>query len=170
VTLQDRPDARCGDDDAHGGQFAVDAAVAPLGILLRQQRHHGGGSLGDSRSTGSAVRVGPAFGDKVAVPAQQGRRLDEEVLETLSGEQSCESRKHRSIRPFQRGSVHLAAQHCHRMAQHDDLDSEVRIFASDEADQLEDAAVRPVEEREGHGPGCSPCPALAVKAQLTGHG
>ncbi len=34
------------------------------------------------------------------------------------------------------------------MAQHDDLDREVRIFATDEADQLKYAAVRPVEERE----------------------
>jgi hypothetical protein len=33
----------------------------------------------------------------------------------------------------------LASEHRHLVAQHDDLDREVRIFASDEADQLEDA-------------------------------
>ncbi len=68
-------------NDAHGGQFAVDAAVAPLGILLRQSEHQCSGSLDDGRSTESAVRVGPALGDNVPVPAQQGRRSDEEVPE-----------------------------------------------------------------------------------------
>ena len=36
------------------------------------------------------------------------------------------------------------------MAQHDDLDREVRVLATGEPDQLEDATERPVQEREGH--------------------
>ena len=36
------------------------------------------------------------------------------------------------------------------MAEHDDLDGEIGIAATDEPDQLEDATERPVEEREGH--------------------
>lgn len=88
------------------------------------------------------MRVGPALGDKIPVPAQQGCRLDEEVLETLAGEQSCQARQQRSICRFQRGSVDLASEHRHLVAQHDNLDREVRIFASDEADQLDDAAER----------------------------
>jgi hypothetical protein len=42
--------------------------------------------------------------------------------------------------------VDLASKDCHLVAQHDDLDSEVRVTATDESDQLEDAAERPVEE------------------------
>ena len=36
------------------------------------------------------------------------------------------------------------------MPQDDDLDREIRVTAADESDELEDAAERPVEEREGH--------------------
>jgi hypothetical protein len=147
VALQDRPDARGGDDDPHGGQFAVDAAVAPLGILLRQSEHHGRGPLRDSRSTWPAVRVGPALGDEIPVPAQQGGRLNEEVSETLAGEQSCQSGQHRPVRRLGRRSVHLASQHCYLVAQHD---GEIGVTAEDESDQLEDAPERPREEREGH--------------------
>ena len=170
VALQRRPDARGCDDDARAGQFAVDAAVAPLGILLRQTEHHCGGFLGDGRSTRSAMGERPALGDEVPVPAQQGCRLDEEAPERLAGEQSCQSGQHRSICRLKRWSVHLASEHRHLVAQDHDLDGEVRISATDEADQLQHAAERPVEEREGHGPGCSPRPAPAVKVQLTADG
>ena len=36
------------------------------------------------------------------------------------------------------------------MAQYDDLDSEIRVPATGESDELEEAAEGPVEEREGH--------------------
>jgi hypothetical protein len=74
VTLQDRPDARGGDDNVHGGKLTVDAAVAPLLILLRKREDERGGSLRGARSTGPAVRVGPVPGDEVPVPAQQSFR------------------------------------------------------------------------------------------------
>jgi len=77
--------------------------------------------------------------------------LDEEVPETLAGEQACQSGQHRSICGLERWSVHLASEDRHLMTQDHDLDREVRISATDEADQLQHAAVRPVEEREGHG-------------------
>ena len=95
--------------------------------------------------------VGPALGDEVSVPAQQGRRLDEEVPEMLAGEQSCESRHRRPVRRVQRRSVDLAPQYRHLVAQHDDLDGEIGVTTEDESDELEDAAERLVEEREGHG-------------------
>jgi hypothetical protein len=47
--------------------------------------------------------------------------------------------------------VDLAAQDGHLVAQHDDLDGEIGVTAADESDELDDAAERPVEEREGHG-------------------
>jgi hypothetical protein len=148
----------------------VDAAVAPLGILRRQSEDQRGGAFRESRSTGSAVPVAPAFGDEVSAPAQQGRRLDEEVSEAVAKEQSCESRQHRPACRLERWSVHLASKHRHLLAQHDDLGGEVRVTATDESDQLKHAAKRAVEEREGHGPGCSPRPGPAVKMQLTADG
>jgi len=150
VTLQDRPDARGGDGDAHGGELAVDAAVAPLWILLRQPEHQRGGSLRDARPTGPTVRVGTVPDDEVPVPTQQGCRLDEEVPESPAGKQSCESRQHRSICRLQRRSVDLAPEDRHLVAQHDDLNGEIHVTATDEADQPQHLAERPVEEREGH--------------------
>ena len=79
MAFQDRPHARGGDDDADGGELTVDATVAPLWVLLRQAEDESGGSFRDARPAGPAVRVGPAFGDEVPVPAQQSFWLDEEV-------------------------------------------------------------------------------------------
>ena len=128
------------------------AAVAPLGILRRQAEHHGRGALRDSRSTGSALRVGPQrLATRFPVPAQQGRRLDEEASEMSAGEQSCESRQHRPVGRLQRWSAHLASQDRHLVAQQDDLDGDIGVTAEDASDELEDAVERPVEEREGRG-------------------
>ena len=150
MTLQDRPDVRGGHDDAHGGEFAVDPAIAPLRILLRRPEDERGGSLRDARPTGPAVGIGPAFGDEVPVLAQQNFWLDEEAPETLAGEQSREPSQHRSIRRLQHRLVDLASEDCHLVAQHDDLDGEIRVAVTDESDELKDTAERPVEEREGH--------------------
>ncbi|MHB8289153.1 MAG: hypothetical protein ACYDEY_07950 [Acidimicrobiales bacterium] len=81
------------------------------------------------------------------MPTQQGCQLDEEVPETLAGEQSCESRQHRPIRRCERWSVRLASEDRHLVTQDYDLDREVRVSATDEADQLQHAAERPVEQR-----------------------
>jgi hypothetical protein len=62
--------------------------------------------------------------------------LDEELPDTLAGEQSCQPGQHCSIRRLERWSVHLASQDCHLVAQHDEFDGEVRISARDEAEQL----------------------------------
>lgn len=150
VTLQDRPDARGGDGDAHGGELTVDAAVAPSRVLLRQAEDECGRSLRDARPTGPAVRIRPALGDEVPVPTQQGCRLDEEVPESPAGEQTCEPRQNRSVGRLQCRSVNLAPEDRHLVAQHDDLDGEIRVTAPNESDELEDTAERPVEEREGH--------------------
>ena len=146
MTLQDRPNARGRDDDAHGGELTVDAAVAPGRVLLREAEHEGGGPLGDGRSTRPAVRVGPAPGDEVPVPAQQGRRLDDEVPETRAGEHPCERGQHRSICRLERRSVDVASEDRHLVAQHHDFNGEIDIAAPGEPVQLEGAAERPVEE------------------------
>jgi hypothetical protein len=96
--------------------------------LLRQPEDERGGSLGDRRSTGSAVREGPAFGDEGSMPAQQSCGLEEEPLEMLAGEQPCES---------QRPAVGLATEDRHFVSDHDDLDNEVSVAAADKSDQPE---------------------------------
>ncbi|HVA07388.1 MAG TPA: hypothetical protein VNG12_11670 [Acidimicrobiales bacterium] len=50
----------------------------------------------------------------------------------------------------QSGSVDLAAQHRHLVAQHDDLDRQIVLSAAREADKLGHANERQVEERVHH--------------------
>ena len=85
------------------------------------------------------------------MPTQQGRRLDEELVASVASEQPCEPGQHRAICRLQRGAVNLASQDCRLVTQDHDLDGEVGVTATGESDQLEDAAERSVEEREGHG-------------------
>ena len=141
------------------GELTVDAAVAPVGVLLCQPQDKRGGARRNARPTGPAPRVGPALGDEVAVPAQQGCWLDEEASESSAGEHSCQSRQHRPVRRLQRRSVDLALQDRHLVSEHDDLHGEIGVTAVDESDELEGTAERSVEEREGH------CRMLAVGAR-----
>jgi hypothetical protein len=53
-----------------------------------------------------------------------------------------------SLDPGLRRSVDVASEDRYLMAQHDDLDREVRVLATGEPDQLEDSAERPVQERD----------------------
>jgi hypothetical protein len=165
VALQDGPDARGGDDDAYGDKLIVDAAVAPVRVLLREAEHEGGGPLGDGRSTRSAVGMRPAPGDEVPGPAQQSFWSDEEAPESTTREQSYESRQHRPVRRLERRSVDLASEECHLVAQHDDLDGEIGVASANESDELEGAAERQTEEREGH---CWMLAALGSRRQRGG--
>ncbi len=128
----------------------MDPPVAPRRVLLRQAEDERGSSLRDGRSTWPTVWVRPALGDEGPVPAQQRCRLDEEASETLAGKESRQPRQDRSIGRLQHWSVDLASQHRHLVTQHDDFDREVCVTATGEPNQLEDAAERPVEQREGH--------------------
>jgi hypothetical protein len=62
------------------------------------------------------------------------------VPTTLAGEQSCQPHHDRPVGNPQHCSVHLASKHRYLMALHDDLDCEVRVAATGESSELEDAA------------------------------
>ena len=126
----------------------MDAPVAPLGIFLRQSEDERSVPR-DRRSTGPAVRVSPALGDEVAVPAEQGCRLDEEASETPTGQESCQAGQDRPVGRLQRGRWtwrRRTATSWRSMT----TSIARSLSATDEPDQLEDAAERPIEEREGH--------------------
>ena len=61
----------------------------------------------------------------------------------------------------------LASSDCHLVAQHDDLDGEIGVTSANESDELEGAAERQVEEREGH---CWMLVALGSRRQSAGRG
>jgi hypothetical protein len=75
----------------------VDPAVAPPRVVLRQPDDESSSSLGDGRPARTAVWVGPALGDEVTVPAQQGCWLHEDASETMAREQSCQPGEQRSV-------------------------------------------------------------------------
>ena len=76
--VQDGPDGGGADLVAEAGEFAVDASVSPGGVLGGQADDQGAQAGGDGRSTGSDGLGGPAAGDELAVPAQDGGRGDEQ--------------------------------------------------------------------------------------------
>jgi len=109
--------------------------------------------------------IRPALGDEVPVPAQRSFWSDEEAPESTTRELSCESRQHRPVRRLERRSVDLASEDCHLVAQHDDLDGEIGVTSANESDELEGAAERQVEVREGH---CWMLAALGSRRQSAG--
>ena len=57
---------------AEADQLALDSSVAPGGILAGHLQHQGSDLRCGGWSAWSSVRVGPAVGDELGVPAQQG--------------------------------------------------------------------------------------------------
>jgi hypothetical protein len=70
-TLQDSPDGRGGYGVAESDQLALDPPVAPSRILAGHPQDQGSDRRCDGWSARSSVRVGPASGDELSVPAQQ---------------------------------------------------------------------------------------------------
>ena len=89
------------------------------------------------------------------MPAQQGLGLDEEPPQASTAEEPTQSGEQRPVRWSQRRAGHLAAQHRHLVAEHDDLDRQFFVVTPEEPEQLEDSDERQVEEGQRHGPASS---------------
>jgi hypothetical protein len=83
--MEDRPDRRGADLVAEAGELAVDAVVPPCRILGSQAEDQGAQASGDGRSTGPDGLSGPAAGDELAVPAQDGGRRDHQPEVSAGG-------------------------------------------------------------------------------------
>jgi len=86
--VQDVPDGGGADLVAEAGEFAVDASISPGGVLGGQTDDQGTQAGGDGRSTGPDGLGGPAAGDELAVPAQDGGRGDEQPEASADRKQS----------------------------------------------------------------------------------
>jgi hypothetical protein len=75
--LQDRPDGGGGDGVAESDQLALYPSIPPSGILAGHAQHQGPDRRWRGWSAWSSVRVGPAAGDELGVPAQQRAGRDE---------------------------------------------------------------------------------------------
>ena len=83
--VQDGPDGGGADLVAEAGEFAVDASISPGGVLGGQADDQGAQAGGDGWSAGSGRLGGPAAGDELAVPAQDGGRGDEQAEASADG-------------------------------------------------------------------------------------
>ena len=74
AALQDLPDGGGGDPVAESDELTLDASVAPGRVLPGHPQHQGPDRLRGGWAAWLSSRVGPAAGDEVGVPAQQGSR------------------------------------------------------------------------------------------------
>src|ERR1039458_9772897 len=124
VLPQDGPDARRGKDDAHRGQLALDAAIAPGRVLPGQSENHRHRSGWDTRPP-RTVGLSPLAADQVPVPAEQGLGLHEESTSTSSVHESTQSGDQRSIRWTEYWASDLATKNGDLVTEHDDLDGQI---------------------------------------------
>ena len=83
--MQDLPDGGGADLVAESGEFAVDAAVPPGRVLGGQAQDQGAQSGGDGGTTRPSRRGGPAAGEELPVPAQDGGGRDDQPESARAG-------------------------------------------------------------------------------------
>jgi hypothetical protein len=68
------------------------------------------------------------------MPAEQCFGLDEQLSKVSTIEEPAEPGEQCSVRRTQRRARHLATEHCHLMAKHDDLGGEFTAFITKESE------------------------------------
>ena len=143
MPMQDYPHARGRELDAHCGQLPVDPPIAPGRILIRQAKDQRDRASRKARSSRPSVSVGPLLSHQIPMPTQQRLGLDKEPSSASSRQKPAQSSEYCSIRWLQGRTHHLSAQDGDLVAEHDDLDCQLLLASTGEADQLE-------ETDEGH--------------------
>ena len=83
--VQDRPDGRGTNPVAEPGELAVDAAIPPGRILGGQAQDQRAHSCGNGGTTRPNRRGGPAAGEELPVPAQDGGGRDDQPKSAAGG-------------------------------------------------------------------------------------
>ena len=135
---------------AESDQLAVNSSVAPAGILAGHPQHQVPDRRCGGWSAWSSVRVGPAAGDELGVPAQQGSGRDQPQLAQRGGQQPAERAEHRTVGPGQCWSGVGAAQHGDLVAQREDLGVLGGVGAGEQRQPGQHANEHQVDESEGH--------------------
>jgi hypothetical protein len=100
----------------------VDAAVPPGGILGGQSEDEAAEAGGDGGSAGWGGFCGPAAGDQLAVPAQDGGRGDQEPAASADREQSGEDGDECPVGPRYSRTRGASLEYGELVAQDQDLD------------------------------------------------
>ena len=156
-------DGRGGDHDPELRQFSCDSQVTPAGVLPGQVTDQLDVFIGQRRTPGLPVGIGPAFPDDLALPGEQRRRCDEQRRPPLAGEQRPGQCEERPVGPREAGSRRTPVQDLELVTQHDDLDVLLESVETTDTEQLDDTTNKTEEEREGHGRKGSPLASGLVK-------
>jgi hypothetical protein len=89
-------------------------------------------------------------GDQLSVPAEQGRRGDEERRPARAGQQPRQHCQHHPVGRFEVGAVHLAAQHRHLVAEYQYLHILGPAITGDLGQHLQNLAKQQVHKGRGH--------------------
>ena len=131
-------------------EFSRNALIAPVRVLAGQPQDSLAKARRDSRSPGAAMRVSPASGDQISVPAQQRRRSHEERVPRAAAQHPRQRGEKDSIGTVKIWSVNLTAQHRDLVTQHQDLDLRGSVTAQRQNQKLQDAPQRAVGKRPEH--------------------
>src|ERR1035437_8159381 len=121
VAAQHGRDARRRHADAELLQLADDAEITPPGVLPSQVADQIHGLFGKTRTTWSAVRVGPALLDQRAVPSQDRLWADEERSPALPRNKTGQEGDNGTVGPSEAGTGELPVQHGQLVEQYEDL-------------------------------------------------
>ncbi len=150
MAAQRRADRGGRDLHAESEQLALDALVAPAGVLRGEANDQLLHAVVQRRPPGSTMRVGPRTGDQPPMPAQQRLRGDEEARPAGSWQHAADRGEQGTVGWFQLGSRNLAAEHDELVAQHQDLQILGSIAADEQAQELDGAAQGQVGESGQH--------------------
>jgi hypothetical protein len=133
----------------------VDPPIAPGRILIRQTKDQRDRASRKARSSRPSVSVGPLLSHQIPMPTQQRLELDKEPSSASSRQKPAQSSGYCSIRWLQGRTRHLSAQDGDLVAEHDDLDRQLLLASTGQADQLEETDEGQVAEGERHAPSSS---------------
>jgi hypothetical protein len=120
--VQDLPDGGGADLVAEAGEFAVDASVAPGGVLSCQPDSESSEAGGDGWSSRARRLSGPAAGDESPMPAQDRRGRDEQTAPPTGGKQPCQGGQYGSVGPAEARPRSASLEYWELVAQEEDLD------------------------------------------------
>ena len=134
------------DAEPERGELARDPLIAPPGILARQAQDELTGLSADRRSPGLPCRIGPASRDKLAMPADERVRRDEERVPALARNAPARSGEERPIGPPKCRPRDLTPKDREFVAKHDDRELLELLGAARKRDKLKQSLQSDVEQ------------------------
>jgi hypothetical protein len=119
---KNRRDARRRDSYSDACQLTDDSLVAPASVLVRKAQNQLAGLRRHRRPTRPLSGIRPPSANKLAMPAKQRLRANEEGRTARTAQQPAGRRQKHSVTPIQPRPSHLAAKNRELVAQHHDLE------------------------------------------------